>query len=276
VDRSPSLLLVDDEPFLGVIVGRLARRLGLETTCAADVSSAWECLTRQRPELVLLDVNLPGASGIELLRRLRHEDNDEGGRMKDESRQQTGALSSSFILHPSSFSSVPVALFCQPTQTEDITAGWRAGADYLLPKDLVARPDEWHRRMEEILAHARGQAALHSLTCQTTASGQTSWDWATAVEQVLERRDARSLGEEIPALVLRRALDRAFASLFDDNQIGRWLLAGEARLNRLALPPSVPKESVRLCFASLVDQWRCLLGSEASKSLVEALQAIPF
>jgi DNA-binding response OmpR family regulator len=241
------LLLVDDEATVAMIVARLAQRLGVETTCVSDVAAAWAHLAEHRPDLVLLDVNLPGTSGIELLRQVRAAPQLAGQR---------------------------VALFCQPVQVNDIAAGWRAGADYLFAKDLVARPGEWHKRMEEILAHARGQALPRSLTCPATASGQTICDWATALERMLWSREARCLGGEVPELVLRRALDRAFASRYGDEERARWVLAGQARLDRRALPRRVPRESLLLCFASLVDQWRCLLGDEASTPLVEALQAV--
>jgi hypothetical protein len=167
-----------------------------------------------------------------------------------------------------------VALFCQPAQVDDIAAGWRAGADYLLPKDLVGQPEQWQKRLAEILAHACGQSQHRSLTCPTTASGQTTFDWATALEEMLRHREARRLGPEIPELVLRRAVDQAFASLLSTVERERWIISGHGRLDRRALPRRVPRDSLRLCFASLVDQWQCLLGNEASAPLVEALQAV--
>jgi len=43
---------------------------------AADVETAFEVYSRERPNLVLLDLNLEGASGLELLRRLQAADDD--------------------------------------------------------------------------------------------------------------------------------------------------------------------------------------------------------
>ena len=65
------LLLVDDDPELGLIVGVLARKAGQALSCRPDVESAWAALAESRPELVLLDLELPGASGLDLLRRAR-------------------------------------------------------------------------------------------------------------------------------------------------------------------------------------------------------------
>jgi DNA-binding response OmpR family regulator len=246
------LLLVDDDPHLGLIVTRLAQRAALEAACAADVASAWSSLQAHTPDLVLLDVNLPGASGLELLRRLR--------------------ASQSAICNLQS--AIPkVALFCQPAQVEDIAAGWRAGADYLLPKDLVVRPEDWQRRVREILSHAHGQHAPRSLTWPAKASGQTTCDWAAVLEQALRCREARSLGGEVAEVVLRRALDQAFQTVCSEEERARWIVAGQGRLDRQALPGRVSWGSLQSCFASLVDQWWCLLGDEASAPLVQALQA---
>jgi CheY-like chemotaxis protein len=70
------LLLVDDAPEIARVVQHLARRAGQDLVCRADVPSAWEYLhavDTPRPDLVLLDVNLPGASGIDLFRRMQSE-----------------------------------------------------------------------------------------------------------------------------------------------------------------------------------------------------------
>jgi hypothetical protein len=166
-----------------------------------------------------------------------------------------------------------VARFCQPAQVADIAAGWRAGADYLVSKELVARPDDWQKRLGEILAHARGQQAPRSLSWAAKASGQTTWDWAAVLEQALRCREARALGAEVAEVVVRRALDQGLAGHFREEERARWVVPGHERLDRQALPRRIPRESLQRCFASLVDQWRCLLGDDASFPLVEALQA---
>jgi len=69
------LLLVDDDPSLAAIVRVLARRAGHSVAWAADAASATAELRRERPDLVLLDINLPGVSGPQWLRGIR---DDEG------------------------------------------------------------------------------------------------------------------------------------------------------------------------------------------------------
>jgi CheY-like chemotaxis protein len=132
----PRLLLLDDDPDLGLVLRSLTRRAGHDLTHHLDAESAWAGLAAADPDLILLDVNLPGASGLEFLRRLRAS--------PDHARRA-------------------VALFAQPSLTRDIAAGWAAGADYHLSKDLVTRPDAWRERLDEILAHLRGRASGESL-----------------------------------------------------------------------------------------------------------------
>src|SRR6188474_1018706 len=67
------LLLVEDEPTLrGALIFNLARE-GDDDSIAADGVAALEAARNERLDLVLLDVMLPGMSGVEVLRVLRRE-----------------------------------------------------------------------------------------------------------------------------------------------------------------------------------------------------------
>src|SRR6201999_183335 len=65
------VLVVDDEPTIVEIVGRYLERAGYEAVGAADGFEALERAAAQRPDLVVLDLMLPGIDGIEVMRRLR-------------------------------------------------------------------------------------------------------------------------------------------------------------------------------------------------------------
>ena len=67
-----TVLVVDDEPTIVEIVGRYMERAGYETYRAADGPEALRLAERHRPDLVVLDLMLPGIDGIEVMRRL-HE-----------------------------------------------------------------------------------------------------------------------------------------------------------------------------------------------------------
>jgi DNA-binding response OmpR family regulator len=65
------VLVVDDEPTIVEIVGRYLDRAGYEAAGAADGFEALEAAAAARPDLVVLDLMLPGIDGIEVMRRLR-------------------------------------------------------------------------------------------------------------------------------------------------------------------------------------------------------------
>ncbi|HZU20393.1 MAG TPA: response regulator [Gaiellaceae bacterium] len=67
------VLVVDDEPPLRELM-RATLEPEHEVTEAADADEAVAACLSTRPDLVLLDVMLPGASGIDVLRRIRDDD----------------------------------------------------------------------------------------------------------------------------------------------------------------------------------------------------------
>ncbi|MET0557941.1 MAG: response regulator transcription factor [Solirubrobacterales bacterium] len=65
------VLVVDDEATILEIVGRYIERAGFETFRAADGPEALRLAEEHRPDLVVLDLMLPGIDGIEVMRQLR-------------------------------------------------------------------------------------------------------------------------------------------------------------------------------------------------------------
>ena len=65
------ILVVDDDLTIGEVVGEYLRDAGLETRHAADGPSALSLAREWPPDLVVLDLMLPGISGLEVCRRLR-------------------------------------------------------------------------------------------------------------------------------------------------------------------------------------------------------------
>jgi two-component system response regulator ResD len=121
--RRGSVLVVDDEPTIAEVVSRYMERAGYATRVAGDGYEALRLAREERPDLVVLDIMLPGIDGLEVMRRLRGED-----RM-------------SIIL-----------LTAKGEQTDRIV-GLRQGADdYVVkpfsPAELVARVDAVLRRVE--------------------------------------------------------------------------------------------------------------------------------
>ena len=69
--RRPRVLIVDDEPNIVLSLHFLLTREGYEVDIARDGESALELAARHPPDLVVLDLMLPGLDGYEVCRRLR-------------------------------------------------------------------------------------------------------------------------------------------------------------------------------------------------------------
>lgn len=126
VNDSPrgTVLVVDDEPTIVEVVGRYMERAGYETHSAFDGLEALRLAGLHRPDLVVLDVMLPGLDGIEVMRRL-HEGPGER---------------------------TAVILLTARGEESDRLVGLRHGADdYVVkpfsPAELVARVDAVLRRV---------------------------------------------------------------------------------------------------------------------------------
>lgn len=118
------VLVVDDDLALAEMLGIVLRNEGLDVVHCSDGASALEAFHQHRPDLVLLDVMLPGMDGIEVCRRLRAE------------------------------SGVPIVMLSARTDTVDVVVGLESGADdYVVkpfkPQELIARVRARLRRGEE-------------------------------------------------------------------------------------------------------------------------------
>jgi two-component system, OmpR family, response regulator ResD len=124
------VLVVDDEPTITEVVARYLERAGYRTRVAADGIQALELAASQRPDLVLLDLMLPGIDGLEVMRRLRELGRDR----------------------------MAVILLTAKGEESDRVIGLRLGADdYVVkpfsPAELVARVDAVLRRIDTSPGH---------------------------------------------------------------------------------------------------------------------------
>ncbi len=69
------VLIVDDEPHLRLLYETELRRAGFETMAAATAEQGLEFVDLMRPDLVVLDIRMPGMDGVECLQRILDRDN---------------------------------------------------------------------------------------------------------------------------------------------------------------------------------------------------------
>ncbi|TPW77208.1 MtrAB system response regulator MtrA [Schumannella soli] len=108
------ILVVDDDTALAEMIGIVLRAEGFDPAFCSDGSAALAEFRSVRPDLVLLDVMLPGRDGIQVCSDIRAE------------------------------SGVPIIMLTAKTDTADVVRGLESGADdYVVkpfnPKELVAR-----------------------------------------------------------------------------------------------------------------------------------------
>jgi two-component system alkaline phosphatase synthesis response regulator PhoP len=169
-DSSPNLkdviLVVDDEPALRDAVAYSLRRDGYEVVVAQDGPAAIAAARLHRPDLILLDIMLPGMDGFEVCREIRAE------------------------------STVPIVMLSARGETVDRVIGLEIGADDYLTKPFA---------MRELLARVRAnlrrtRMALESVSAQAPppetskgpmqiVAGDLAIDWS--------RRRAMLGGQEI-------------------------------------------------------------------------------
>ncbi len=121
---STRILVVDDDTALSEMIGIMLEGDGYTPTFCADGAEALEAFQRVDPDLVLLDLMLPGMDGIEVCRRIRAE------------------------------SDTPIIMLTARSDTQDVVAGLEAGADDYVPKpfkskELLARVRTRLRRQTE-------------------------------------------------------------------------------------------------------------------------------
>ncbi|WP_419940426.1 response regulator [Candidatus Palauibacter sp.] len=122
------ILVVDDEPdILSVLVYHLSRE-GYRVTTAVNGQGALTTAQVERPDLIILDLMLPGMDGYEVLQRLRKADRTE---------------------------SIPVILLTARREEEERVKGFEVGADDYITKPFSAR--ELTLRVEALLRRSKAE-----------------------------------------------------------------------------------------------------------------------
>ena len=67
----PSIIYVEDDPLAGEVVSQILHDAGHHCGVVADGCAALETILSTKPEMIIVDLELPGMSGIEVIRALR-------------------------------------------------------------------------------------------------------------------------------------------------------------------------------------------------------------
>lgn len=113
----PNVLIVDDEPAIREMIAFAVDRAGMTHQQAGNAQEALVAINSSRPDIILLDWMMPGVSGIELTRRLRHDSYTQD---------------------------IPIIMLTARVTEDDKVAGLEAGTDdYVIkpfsPRELLAR-----------------------------------------------------------------------------------------------------------------------------------------
>jgi CheY-like chemotaxis protein len=101
------VLIADDEPSMRLLITATLASDQVEVLEAADGDEAWSLIERHRPDLVLLDIQMPGQTGIELARSIRSDPR---------------------------LAETRIVILTSRAQATDIASGLAAGADLYLTK----------------------------------------------------------------------------------------------------------------------------------------------
>ena len=131
------VLVVDDEPDILDLVRYHLEREGYQVVGCRDGKSALDLVDREKPDLVVLDLLMPGVDGFEVCRRLRRE------------------------------SSIPIVMLTAKADETDTVVGLELGADDYVTKPFS--PRELVARVRAVLRRGTGPADQGPLTIGTLA-----------------------------------------------------------------------------------------------------------
>ena len=135
------ILVIEDDPAISRLVDYSLRHQGFEVIAATNGLEGIRKAHKEAPDLIILDVMLPGMDGFEICHKLRSE-------------EDTAQL--------------PILMFSAKAQEIDKNTGLKVGADDYLPKP--ATPAEIVKRVEKLL-EKKSAGKTQGITNQEKVSG---------------------------------------------------------------------------------------------------------
>lgn len=181
--QTPRILVVDDQTSAAEMLNRLFTANGYEVLNAYNGEEALKAARQEKPDLILLDIMMPGMDGFEVLK---------------------------FLRDTPSTADIPTIFITARSEMSDIEHGLRLGADDYIPKPVKPR---------ELLARAKSKIESHKLR-EMLHSRTTDLEALLRVSEELSNQiDVHSL---LPLLLylVEDLIDNQVAAVyhFDDNQ----------------------------------------------------------
>jgi DNA-binding response OmpR family regulator len=149
------VLVVDDQPVAALFAARVLESAGMLTERVGDPLAVLDALDAFVPDLVLMDLHMPGASGIELTRIIREQDR---------------------------FADLPIVFLSAELDAEQQMAALRVGGDDFLAKPVA--PDHLVACVRQRLARARERArrqAVRMPSMRSRVSRVSGASWGGSV-----------------------------------------------------------------------------------------------
>ncbi|MBT1171597.1 MtrAB system response regulator MtrA [Bifidobacterium sp. SO4] len=140
-----TIFIVDDDQAIGEMLSLVLENEGFQTVTCMDGLRAVEMFPTVQPDLILLDVMLPGLDGTEVARRIRQTSN------------------------------VPIIMLTAKSDTLDVVAGLEAGADDYVPKPF---------KVAELLARIRARFRIARPTAENAGAAGGAGANGTPAEPV--------------------------------------------------------------------------------------------
>ncbi len=109
-EKRPYILWIEDDNFLGTLITKKLEAEGYRVEYVKSGEKAWQEVRKDKPDLILADILLPGMDGFEFLSRVKEDDN---------------------------LKNIPVLLFSNLNQEKDVNRGLSLGAESFLVKSNV-------------------------------------------------------------------------------------------------------------------------------------------
>ncbi|ODT82669.1 MAG: histidine kinase [Pelagibacterium sp. SCN 64-44] len=197
------LLLVDDEPVNIQVLRNVLQPLGYSLETARNGHEAVDAVCRSKPDLVILDVMMPGMSGLDVARKLRERH---------------------------TLYELPIIMLTARSRTRDLLAGFESGANDYVCKPFVK--DELLARISTLLAASRAQ-----VQARENAELREEIERRVRVEDALrlsQQRMSRLLDTVSAGVICATEAGRiSYANHAAAGLLGAGLLAGEAKLEDL-------------------------------------------